>query len=195
MRVNKKKRRLAYGALSLCAGFIIMILFLAVYGKTDNATYNEDAVIVLGAGVKGEYVTPLLAYRLLKAVDFSKRNPNAVIIVSGGQGPDEDISEALAMERYLIARGVPPEKIIKEDASTSTYENLLFSKEILDSIFGDSYKVTVVTNDFHIFRAAGIAGKLGLTATHLHSNTKWSTMPLNYTRECLALVKFWVFGR
>ena len=190
-----KRRWLKYSIVSLCVCLVIMMLFLGIYGNVDNVTYNEDAVIVLGAGIKGEYVTELLAYRLLNAIEFSRINPNAVIIVSGGQGPDEDITEALAMERYLVMRGVPPEKIIREEASKSTYENLLYSKEILDNLFNGPYKVTIITNDFHIFRAVGIAGKLGLAATHFHANTKWYSVPFNYSRECLAVFKFWVFGK
>lgn len=189
------RKRLTYTLVSLCACVLISVISLDVYGKIDNVTYGEDAVIVLGAGIKGENVTELLAYRLQKAIEFSMVNPDAFIVVSGGQGPDEDISEALAMERYLIRRGIPPEKILREEASTSTYENLMYSKEILDSLFDGPYEVTIVTNDFHIFRAVGIAGKLGLAATHFHARTNWYSVPLNYSRECLAIVKFWIFGR
>lgn len=190
-----KKKWLTRGIFSLCACFIIMVIFVGAYGKNDNVTYDEDAVIVLGAGIRGDRVTQLLANRLNKAAEFRERNPNAVIVVSGGQGPDEDISEALAMERYLINKGVPADKIIKEDASTSTYENLLYSKEILDTLYETSYEITVITNDFHIYRAVRVAGKLGLTATHYHAATDWSTVPINYSRECLAIVKFWIFGK
>ena len=190
-----KKKWLTYSILSLCMCFIAMVVFLGVYGRTDNVTYNEDAVVVLGAGIRGEGVTRLLAYRLLKAIEFSENNPDAYIVVSGGQGPDEVISEALAMERYLIRRGVPPERIIKEDASTSTYENFLYSKEILDDLLEGPYEVAVITNDFHIFRAVRVAGKLGLTASHFHAQTDWDSVPLNYTRECLAIIKFLIIGK
>lgn len=190
-----RKKWLTRSILTLCACFIAMVVLVGAYGTNDNVTYDENAVIVLGAGIKGEYVSQLLAFRLLKAVEYIESNPEAVIVVSGGQGPDESISEALAMERYLIRRGVPAERIIKEEESTSTYENLLFSKEILDNRFKGSYKTVVITNDFHIFRAVGIAGKLGLNTTHFHAKTYWSGIPVNYTRECLALVKFWIFGR
>ena len=190
-----KKKWLTYSILTLCICFAAMVVFLSLYGRIDNVTYNEDAVVVLGAGIRGEGVTRLLAYRLLKAIEFSENNPDAYIIVSGGQGPDEAISEALAMERYLVRRGVPPERIIKEDASTSTYENFLYSKEILDDLLEGSYEVAVITNDFHIFRAVSVAGKLGLTATHFHAQTDLTSVPLNYTRECLAIIKFFILGR
>lgn len=181
--------------IALCACFIVMVISLGVYGRKDNVTFGENAVIVLGAGIRGERVTRLLALRLDKAVEFSVSNPDAIIVVSGGQGPDEDISEALAMERYLVARGIPQERIIREDASTSTYENLSYSKAILDTLFDDPYEIAVITNDFHIFRAVRVAGRLGLTATHFHAATDRSSIPMNYSRECLAIVKFWIFGK
>lgn len=170
-------------------------LFLGLYGQHDTATFEEDAVVVLGAGVKGERVTKLLALRLDQAAEYSEKNPNAVIIVSGGQGPGEDITEALAMERYLIDKGVAAERIVKEEVSSSTYQNLLYSKELLDGLFDRPYKIAVITNDFHIFRAAGFAKRLGLDATHYHAKTVWYGVPYNYARECLAVVKMWIIGK
>ena len=127
-------------------------------------------------------------------MEYSIHNPKAIIVVSGGQGPQEDITEALAMERYLISKGTPKERIIKEEESTSTYENLLFSKNILDDIFTDPYKTVVITNNFHIYRATRLAENLGLDATHYHGKTSWYSIPVNYARECIATLKFWIFG-
>ena len=181
---------LTYSIIAVCFSYLAMMLFIGVYGRSDNVTFNENAVIVLGAAVRGEKVSLLLSDRLDKAVEYSKKNPNAVIIVSGGQGPQEKITEALAMERYLIAKGTPKEKIIKEEASTSSYENILYSKEILDDLFDKPYEAVIITNDFHIFRAVKIAGQLGLNATHYHAKVKWYFIPLNYSRECLAILWF-----
>jgi len=190
-----KLKCLNYSILASCVFFAIMMLFLGFYGQTDNVTFDEDAVIVLGAGIRGERVTRLLAYRLDRAAEYSDYNPNAIIVVSGGQGPQEDITEALAMERYLIEKGVPQERIIKEEASTSTYENLLYSKEILDKLFEVPYKVVVITNDFHIFRATKLAEKLGLNVTHYHAKIDMYGIPLNYSRECIAVLRLLILGR
>jgi uncharacterized SAM-binding protein YcdF (DUF218 family) len=149
---------------------------------------------VLGAGIRGERVTHMLSYRLDKAAQYSENNPQAIIVVSGGQGPQEDITEALAMERYLIDKGIPKEKIIKEEVSTSTYENLLFSKELLDVLFEEPYETVVITNDFHIYRATKIAEKIGLTASRYHAKIDWYSIPRNYSRECIAIFKFWILG-
>jgi hypothetical protein len=94
-----------YIVLSGFAFLICLITFIAIFGHFDNATYNENAVIVLGAGIRGEKVTMPLAHRLNKAVEYSSKNPNAIIVVSGGKGLQEDITEAFAMEKYLLIQG------------------------------------------------------------------------------------------
>lgn len=176
----------------VCA--VVMITFLAVYGNTDTSDYTEDAVVVLGAGIKGETPTLPLVRRLDKAVEFYERNNNVLIVVSGGQGFQEDITEALAMERYLVKKGVPAKNIIKEENATSTYENFLYSKEILDKHFNGDYNTAFITNDFHIYRASRLAKLAGIeNTTHISGITEWYTLPVNYIRECFAVIKLWVF--
>ena len=167
--------------------------FLAAYGRNDNATYNEKTVIVLGCGIRGERVSVGLAKRLNKAYSYHLQNPDAMIIVSGGQGPQEDISEALAMKRYLVLKGVPEEKIIMEDKSTSTITNFKFSHEIMKEEGLPSDSVVFVTNGYHVYRAASYAKAEGLTVTHLGTDIIWYTVPMNYMREMLAVMKMWVF--
>ena len=106
-----------------------------IFSSFLTVTYSEDAVIVLGAAVHGKTPSLTLKKRLDKAVEYHAQNPNAVIVVSGGQGAQEDISEAEAMKIYLIENGVKSDKIIKEENATSTYENFKFSKEILTKNF------------------------------------------------------------
>lgn len=168
---------------------IIFTSFLAIYGSIDNATYDEDAVIVLGAGIDGEKVSGNLAKRLDMAAAYYEKNPKAVIIVCGGQGPQEDITEALAMERYLVGKGVPKDSILKEEKSTSTYENFSYGKTILEDHFTQEFSSVLITNDFHVFRAAKIAEDAGITSNRLGAQTKWYTVPANYLREMLAVLK------
>ena len=97
-----------------CAVFALLLIFVAVSGYSDTATKQEKAVIVLGAGLRGERVTDLLARRLDAAYDYHLENPNAVIVVTGGQGPGEDIPEARAMKAYLMEKGVPEKQILEE---------------------------------------------------------------------------------
>lgn len=179
----------------LCIGGVIGFSgCLLGTGFNDTVTYDENAIIVLGSGIRGENLTVGLKNRLDCAIEYYKENEDAVIIVSGGQGPQEDITEALAMERYLLYCGIPEEKIIKEEKATSTFENFVYSKEILDEIFDDNYKVCFVSNEYHIYRAGSLAEIVGIeNTTHTHSNTVWYTVIPSTLRECMAVVKMWIF--
>ena len=167
--------------------------FLAVYGGQDTADYTEQTVIVLGCGIRGERVSVGLAKRLNKAAEYHEKNPDATIIVSGGQGPQEDISEALAMKRYLMDKGIPEEKIIMEDRSTSTITNFRYSREIMEKEGMSLDSVVLVTNAYHVYRAASYAKDEGFEdIAHLGTDIIWYTIPMNYMREMLAVVKMWV---
>ena len=172
----------------LCSA-IISAAVVAFYGRRDNSSYDEDVIIVLGCGIRGDMVSDQLARRLDAAIRYHTQNPDAMILVSGGQGPQESVTEALAMETYLIAGGIPSDKIIKEESSTSTYSNLLFSKEILDRHFAGTYKSAIVTSDYHIYRATKLSEELGMNCSHIHSKTLWYEIPARYFRELLAIAK------
>jgi len=189
-----KKRALAWiagAALALVCGAAI---FLLAYGSHDTAGYKEDALIVLGAAIHGETPSGALEKRLEAALRYHEKNPSALIVVSGGQGPQEGIPEAEAMRRWLAERGVPGELIIKEDKATSTYENFKFSKALLDERLGEgSYTAAFVTNAFHIYRAAHLARIVGMNVTHLHAGMNWYEAPAAYLREYAAIIKLWLF--
>lgn len=181
--------------LSLLSLELVFAGVIAIYGQSDNANYVEDAVIVLGAGIHGEEVSMPLKLRLDKAIEYNQRNPEALVVVTGGKGPQETITEAEAMERYLVEHGVSKNIIVKEENATSTNENMRFSKEILDSHFGREYDVAVITNGFHIFRGVSIAEREGLGyVTHLHAGLQWYNWISCYLRESLAILKMWTIG-
>ena len=186
-------RKLISGILAFGLAVILSFgSFLAIYGRNDNATYTEKTVIVLGCGIRGERVSVGLAKRLNKAYEYHLQNPEAMIIVSGGQGPQEDIPEALAMKRYLVDKGVPEDKIIMEDKSTSTITNFKYSHEIMKEKDLPDDEVVFVTNAYHVYRGAYYAKEEGLTVTHLGTDIIWYTIPMNYMREMLAVMKMWV---
>ncbi len=175
--------------------YFALSVFIMLYGSFDNADYSEDAVIVLGAGIRGDRPTRVLARRLDKAVEYHCKNPDALIVVSGGQGLQEDVPEAEVMEMYLISKGVNPKVILKENKSASTFENFTFSKEILAAVFESGYDAVFITNEFHILRAKCIAEKTGYSdITHLHSDTEWYSVLPCVLRECFAIAKFAFFG-
>ncbi len=174
---------------------VILVSFIAVYGAVDNVTYNEDAVIVLGAGIRGDKVTLPLKLRLDKAILYHNKNPEAVIVVTGGQGFQESVTEAYAMEKYLVEHGIDRDKIIKEERATSTAENMEFSKFLLDKQFGHNYSVVIITNNFHVFRGTSIAKKTGFdNVSHMHADLQWYNLMPCYLRESLAVLKMLVLG-
>lgn len=175
-------------AIVLAAGFGLLCGFLASYGLNDTASGDEDAVVVLGAAVFGREVSPSLSQRLDVAIDYHQRNPSALIVVTGGQGAQEDIAEATASREYLLARGVPDDVIVVEDRSTSTEENFAFAKLLLDQRLGESYRIAFVTNEYHVWRASRLAAAAGLDARHLHSSTRWYVWPSSYLRETAAVL-------
>ncbi|MBQ6835888.1 MAG: YdcF family protein [Clostridia bacterium] len=189
--------RSKWGKITLCViifGIICLVtgvVSLHLYGSNDNVTYHEDAVIILGAGIKGERLSLTLKYRLDKGLEYIALNPNAKIIVTGGKGPGESITEAEAMRRYLVSQGIENDRIIIEDKATSTYENLMYSSEFLNE--GD--EVVIVTDGFHIFRGVSMAKKFGLEPTHLHSKSYIPQLPLNFIRELAAVMKMFVLGK
>lgn len=175
--------------------YAALFAFVAVSGYADQAKGDEEAIVVLGAGLRGEAVGDVLRRRLDKALQAWQQNPTALIVVTGGQGPDEDIPEALAMQRWLVARGVPEECILMEDKSTSTEENLLFAMQLLQQAgISKSAPVAVATNAFHCYRAGRYAERLGFADVRmLPASMNLSTLMPSYMREVLAILYMWMF--
>ena len=156
-------------------------------------TYKPNYIIVLGSGLIGDRVPPLLASRLEKAVqqykNYKSYGEKPLLITSGGQGRDELVSEAAAMKNYIVKKhGINPENIIAEDQSTTTYENMLFSKRIIDEKLTNA-KGIFVTNNFHVFRASIYASKVGLKATGVGSKTAFYYLPNAFVREYIGILE------
>lgn len=131
--------------------------------------------------------------RLDTAIQYHCKNPEAVIVVTGGQGFQETVSEAYAMEKYLVEHGVEKNKIIKEEKAISTTENMELSKTLLDKYFGENYSIVVVTNHFHVFRGTRIAMKADFNnISHMHADLHWYNLMSCYLRESLAVLKMLV---
>ncbi|MDL2218883.1 YdcF family protein [Ruminococcaceae bacterium OttesenSCG-928-O06] len=177
--------------------YAALFLFVAVSGYSGRAKGDEKALIVLGAGLRGESVGDLLRRRLVAAYDAWQENPEALLVVTGGQGPGEDIPEAVAMQRWLVEKGVPEACILVEDKSTSTEENLRFAQALLaEKGIGADAPVAVVTNAFHCYRAGRYAEKLGFTSVRtLPASMNLTTLLPSYLREVLAILYMWVFRR
>lgn len=168
--------------------------FLYIYGKADTVTYNEDYLVVLGCGLHGTEPSEMLRLRLDKTIEYNEKNPDCTIIVTGGQGKGEDISEAEAMATYLVEKGIEADRIIRESASTSTTENFMFSTEITGGQL-KTKSVAFITNDFHIYRANSLAKLQGLEINHLSAKTPLHSVIPSYLREVLALVQMLVLNK
>ena len=177
------------------AGFLLYSLLYNFIPKGKN----YDFIIIHGAGLlNGERVTPLLKRRIDKAVEAFKksRNSNIKLIASGGQGADEKISEARAIFNYLMEEtDVPGEAVLMEDQSKTTYQNLLFSKKLGESLV-ENPRFLFVTNDYHVFRTSTYAKKIGIRGDGLGCSTASYYLPSAFIREYVALcVKMkWMFA-
>lgn len=176
-----------------CAG---LILFAVVEGLIlsqfqGNARPGADYCIVLGAQWKTQGPSEVLRRRLDRAVEYLKENPNTIVIVSGGQGPDEVMAEAEGMRQYLIDAGIDGERIMVENKSTNTCENLAFSAGLFDK---ENSRTVIVTNNFHVFRAVKIAKRQGYQAEGLAADSVVWMAPNNLLREFFGVVKDFLAG-
>ena len=188
-------RAIKYIFFAGCLFVVGMIVFLASAGTRNAADGKEKAIIVLGASVRGTTVSALLAQRLDAALEYYQQNPEVLIVVSGGQGPGEDVSEARAMADYLTARGVPEDRILLEQESSSTQENLLFSRALLEQHgVGMDDPVACVTNGFHVYRAQHYARLAGFSDVRAVSAPTSAGVWLQcYLREICGVLYLWVF--
>ncbi len=198
--------RTSSAALVTALAFLVLYLSFLFISYLAGAVFfalppprpNQHFLVVLGCGVKGERVPPLLAGRLDKAVQFyfrqARRAQPPCLIVCGGRGEGEDIPEAEAMARYLREKGIPEEDIRREDQSTNTYENLRNAKRIMDSSM-NRYRCALVTSNYHLFRAALLSRKVGIRRCRgLGSRTAGYYLPNAFLREfigALAMHKRW----
>jgi uncharacterized SAM-binding protein YcdF (DUF218 family) len=174
---------------------LCIAVFIMVMGHIGSADYREDAVIVLGCAVNGKQPSNSLQERIKTAVKYSQKNPSAIIVVTGGQGPQEDLSEAQAMYNELVKAGVDCERILKEDKATSTNENFRYSKELLDERLGNSYTTAYITNSFHSYRAGRLAELNGIKSKPCNARTLVTSAAAAYAREVLAVIQLWIFKR
>jgi uncharacterized SAM-binding protein YcdF (DUF218 family) len=195
---------------------VISVMIIACRG--DGIYQKTDYLIVLGAKVNQDSISLSLANRLDMALDYLKIYPDVTIILSGGMGDDEPMAEAVAMEQYLASHGVDKAKtkIILEDRSRSTYENLFFSAEIIYGLeaaktanktelanakeappdgANGAIAVSIVTSDYHMLRVRMLAERAGLRAAPIPAETPFFTLPSLFLREVFAVVKSFIMDR
>ena len=182
---------------------ILIYLFIVFYNfmtvsflyQFNRPRYNQDYIIVLGAGlINGERVSPLLAKRIDKAIAFYWAQSHATLnpptlLMSGGQGADEKLPEAMAMKNYALEKGIPERDILVETNSTTTLENMRFSKELMDrESGGGAYRAIFSSNNYHIFRAGLFAKQAQLKANGIGAKTAFYYLPNAFLREYIAIL-------
>lgn len=172
------------GSVCVVCFLIMQCLFLSGFGAKGRP--GLDYIIILGAQVKPRGPSIALRHRLDRALKYLNENPETCCVVSGGQGGEEPWTEAEGMARYLMEKGLPECRIIREGASTSTLENLRFSMDMLP----EGASVGIVTNNFHVFRAMQLARLLGYTNTvGIAAHATPGYLPNNLLRECFGEAK------
>lgn len=185
---HKAARIIAAAILSLAA--ILLILAVIISAFMAKAIYDNpekpSVIIVLGCRVNGTSPSPMLMQRINAACRVLEEHPETIAIASGGQGADEAVSEAECIKRVLVQRGIDESRIILEDKSTSTRENMAFSKRILEELESGGYElseVAVVSNEYHLMRARKIAKKQGMEVKCIPARTVRFYLPANWIRE------------
>jgi uncharacterized SAM-binding protein YcdF (DUF218 family) len=194
MNLNGSLKKILKIFVTIGLSIFLIVESILVFFPKHNIKDDCDYLVVLGASVKKNKPSLTLKGRLDTAIKYLKKSKDdCYIVVSGGKGKDENISEAKAMKNYLVENGVPKNKIILEDESTSTYENFKYSKEKIEQNSNKSIKdvkIKVVTTDFHSFRSFLLAKKNGYHNISFYtSNSLNQFIPVYYAREFFALIK------
>lgn len=186
----------AKGLIGLAGIWVGAVLLLITFSWPAAGTASAQWILVLGAGLRGDQLSLTLMERLDTAASYWRQHPDMKIVVSGGQGPYELIPESEAMYRYLEQAGVPSAQLYQENKSTSTWENIAFSKTIMDKVGWDPSKsLVIVSNRYHLFRAVQISKAQGIPAVGVPAPTPGTVFAGSYMREILAVTKFLLFKR
>lgn len=176
-----------YGYAVLLVFYFVSLLNLYTVTSLLNLIHLKnrplDYLVVLGAGLAGERVTPVLATRIDLAIKLHHKHPATKLIMTGGQGHDELVAEGFAMAKYALAKGVAEEAIIIEDKAANTEENIAFSYALIENT---SAKIGVVTNNYHVLRALILAKNQGFACTGYGARANWYFSIHAYMREFVA---------
>lgn len=175
---------------------LVSTIVCAIVSTRYKLKEPVDYIIILGCAIRKDgSPTPILRGRIDRALAFEKEqaekwNKHATFVPSGGQGSNEVISEAESMKRYLMEQGIPEERILKEDKSVNTYQNMAFSKKIIEQDAGDLSKCSVAfsTTNYHVFRGYTLAQRIGMRVKGLSAKTKLYFFPNAFLREFIGLL-------
>ncbi len=186
-RINHTLWNILFVAAALgIVSVITLMSFIYIKGKTKAC--NEKVIIVLGCRVKWDKPSLSLIKRADAAYDFLMKNPKALAILSGGQGKDEALSEAECMKNFLLEKGIAKSRLILEDKSTTTDENIAFSLKLINSL-GLDKEIAVATSEYHQLRASMICNRYGLKSSPQSAKTKLTVLHVFLLREIFGIIK------
>lgn len=183
------------------AVYLVLISFIFIEGcifinANVNSHKKPDYIMILGAGIRGRNMLLVQRQRVDEGLEYIRNNPDVKIILSGGQGPGEDISEAEAMRIYLVQHGVKNENIIMEEKSQNTMGNMKYTRDILKRIDGrKNIRLAIVTSNFHVFRAKFLAERCGFEAEGIPAPVNYLLLPNYCVREYLGIIKSFILDR
>ena len=207
-----------YTFLAASLAIFLIVESLMFWGTAGGGSENMDYVIVLGARIGEGRISNSLRARLDRAIEYSQNNPGTIFILSGGQSPGEPSAESQVMYDYLLYNGVPAQRMVMETVSTSTVENIAYSKVMLDQmeqrrreelqnkgpavapgpflqVEEKPVQVGVLTSNYHLFRAKRTAEKWGISNIHgIAARSDWILFPHFCVRECIAILKDKLMG-
>ena len=196
-----------------CLVIFVAVELLIGWSAVTSTRRAAEYVIVLGAKVRGSELSNSLKKRLDKALEYAENNPNTVLVLSGGKGEGEDISEAEAMYDYLQYNGIPESQLLLEEQSVNTVQNIVFSKKVIDyqekykameareSLLdsykerSDSVKIAVLTSNYHVFRAEAIARRQEIEPVGVAAACDPVLAVHLWLREAFAVLKDKFMGR
>jgi len=186
----------------LAAAFMLTFVVvegLILYHAQKTSEEKADVIIILGARLYGRTPSPALSLRLDRGYAYLKDHPETIAVVSGGIGRGEEITEASAMKDYLMEKGIEESRILAEEGSFNTYENITFSIAMLQKerpgLLEEETKFGIVTSGFHVFRGTLTARENGLDAFGIPSKTPPTTLLKGYLREYLSVLKYLIIDR
>jgi len=188
--MNKWWKIVAIIVCLLVVGYIGLTYFQIKQTAKEKPPKNVPYLIILGAKVKGDQMSKALYERAKTGLAYLQDNPQTKVIVTGGQGSDEKISEAEAARRFYVENGIDEKRILIENRSVTTYENITFAKKLYDV-----KEAVIVSNDFHVFRAIKLSEGLGIKSYPLAAETPKVVKAKLYAREYLAILKWRITGK
>lgn len=201
--IVKKSRKtyIVVRGIFLTLFFAFIAYFIGVSGIMAHSALISDGgdtpcdILILGSGIDGDQPDIMLRDRLLKAIEYMNENPEVNAVCCGGKSPGKPYSEAEVMKMYLLRHGIDESRIYMDEQSTSTRENIVYARELLDSIEGEGRPLAVCTSDFHVYRAKEFAKKEGLGEIEgLAAKTPFHIFPAFWVREFFGISRMYLLG-